>query len=223
MFTHKIVLSLVCIATGGTVLAQDAQTTRTVAELPVELEGTGERAPAPPPESSAQDPGNADPAAQSYGIGSLASEDQISAIDIDVMPGGAGLPDGSGTFADGKQVYENSCAACHGADLEGVPELGAPQLIGGRDTLASDKPVKTVESYWPYASTLFDYVHRAMPMDSPGSLSPDEVYAVSAYILGRAGITPDDPDAALDREGFAGITMPNKGGFVDDPRGPDSY
>ncbi len=71
-----------------------------------------------------------------------------------------------------------------------MADLGAPRLIGGRGTLASDSPVKTVESYWPYASTLFDYIHRAMPMDAPGSLSADEVYAVSAYILGQAGITP---------------------------------
>jgi cytochrome c len=102
--------------------------------------------------------------------------------------------------------------------LEGIPELGAPKLIGGRGSLASDAPVKTVESYWPYSSTLFDYVHRAMPLHAPGSLSPDEVYAVSAYILGRAGITSQEPDAMLDAETMPKVAMPNADGFVADPR-----
>ena len=99
-----------------------------------------------------------------------------------------------------------------------MSELGAPRLIGGRGTLADDNPVKTVESYWPYASTLFDYVHRAMPMNAPGSLSANEVYAVSAYVLGRAGITSDDADTTLDAQSMAAIGMPNVTGFVPDPR-----
>ncbi|MFZ3585308.1 c-type cytochrome, partial [Loktanella sp. DJP18] len=105
--------------------------------------------------------------------------------------------------------------------LMGVSQLGAPQLIGGRGTLATDAPVKTVESYWPYASTFFDYTHRAMPMTEPGSLSADEVYAISAYVLGQAGITSTEPDNVLDAASMADIKMPNADGFVLDPR-PDT-
>ena len=118
-----------------------------------------------------------------------------------------------------KRFYAAICSSCHGENLEGIKELGAPQLIGGRDTLASDSPVKTVESYWPYASTLVDYVHRAMPMDAPGSLSPDDVFAVSAYVLGRAGIV--EKDFTLSQDNIGEVTMPNADGFIDDPR-PDA-
>ncbi|WP_411976632.1 c-type cytochrome [Sulfitobacter faviae] len=115
-------------------------------------------------------------------------------------------------------ILRSLCSSCHGENLEGIAELGAPKLIGGRGSLASDKPVKTIESYWPYSSTLFDYVHRAMPLHAPGSLSADEVYAVSAYILGRAGITSDEPDAMLDAESMPKVVMPNADGFIADPR-----
>jgi cytochrome c len=110
--------------------------------------------------------------------------------------------------------------ACHGENLEGVAELGAAVLIGGRDSLASGSPKKTVESYWPYASTLFDYVKRAMPFNAPGSLTDDEVYAVSAYILGEANIL--DKGAVLDANTLAGVEMPNRDGFIPDPR-PDIF
>jgi S-disulfanyl-L-cysteine oxidoreductase SoxD len=109
--------------------------------------------------------------------------------------------------------------ACHGGDLEGNSDLGALRLIGGRDTLDTESPVKTVESYWPHASTLFDYTHRAMPMNAPGSLTADEVYAISAYVLGRAGIVGEDFE--MDADSFAEIEMPNVDGFVPDPR-PDT-
>ncbi len=135
------------------------------------------------------------------------------------MPGGSGLPEGSGTHAAGAEIYKAKCGSCHGAEMEGVAALGAPQLIGGRGTLASDKPVKTVESCWPEASTLFDYVNRAMPMTLPGSLTSDEVYALSAFILGEAGII--DTSITLDKDSFATIVMPNADGFFPDPR-PDT-
>lgn len=102
----------------------------------------------------------------------------------------------------------------------GVPDLGGPALIGGRDTLASDKPLKTVESYLAHASTLYDYIHRAMPLDMPGSLEANEVYALSAYILGRGGILGED--ATLDAQSLPAVEMPNADGFVDDPR-PDAH
>ncbi|MEX1663693.1 c-type cytochrome [Thioclava sp. 15-R06ZXC-3] len=215
----NLTLVLFCFAASGVANAQTENSARTVAAIPAEINDTGERAPAAPPRSSAGDATPIDLAANRYGIGSPASQEEIARIDIDVMADGRGLPEGSGTYAEGEALYADSCVACHGEDLEGIAELGAPKLIGGRGSLASENPVKTVESYWPYASTLFDYVHRAMPMDTPGSLSPDEVYAVAAYILGRSGIIDENPETELNSESFARITMPNAEGFVKDPRG----
>jgi len=130
-----------------------------------------------------------------------------------IPPDGTGLPPGQGSVQQGLAVYMAHCAACHGAALQGSKPIGAPALIGGRGTLAG-KPVKTVESYWPYATTLFDYVKRAMPMTAPGSLSDDEVYAVSAYILAQAHILPDN--AVLDAKTLPQVRMPNRAGFVRD-------
>ena len=155
-----------------------------------------------------------------YNFGSNASASDIAMINIDVMPDGRGLPAGSGNYSDGKSVYAAKCAACHGADLGGVPGTGASALIGGRGSLASGKPNKTVESYWPYASTVFDYVKRAMPFNAPGSLSDDEIYAVVAYVLGEANIF--DKSATLNASSLAKIEMPNKDGFIPDPR-PDVF
>jgi S-disulfanyl-L-cysteine oxidoreductase SoxD len=155
-----------------------------------------------------------------YGFGTTASEQEIAAIDIDAMPDGRGLPPGSGTYAEGREVYMAQCAACHGEQLEGIPELGGDKLIGGRGSLASGSPVKTVESYWPYATTLFDYVKRAMPLVAPGSLSDDEVYAVSAFILAEAGII--GRDQVMNATTLPEVLMPNRDGFVPDPR-PDVH
>ncbi|MEI4260477.1 c-type cytochrome [Roseovarius sp. D0-M9] len=223
MFTRNLTIICAMGALTGTLagpaLAQEGD--RTVAALPETLEETGERAPMEVPESSAESVGDITPAENAYGVGQPASEEQIAAVDIDAMPDGRGLPDGSGTYAEGEELYEAVCAACHGLDMMGVSELGAPQLIGGRGTLASDAPVKTVESYWPYASTFFDYTHRAMPMTESGSLSADEVYAISAYVLGKAGITSTEPDSVMNAEAMAKVEMPNANGFVEDPR-PDT-
>jgi S-disulfanyl-L-cysteine oxidoreductase SoxD len=133
-----------------------------------------------------------------------------------IPPSGAGLPPGSGDVARGKEVFAEKCAACHGENLQGVKGTGGVALIGGRGTLASAKPVMTVESYWPYATTLFDYVRRAMPFNAPGSLTDDEVYAVAAYILAEAHIAPDN--AALDAKSLPQVQMPNRQGFYRDPR-----
>ena len=225
MFTRK--LSLLCtlaITATGPSIAQnnsnESAPARTAAALPERIGEFDERAPTPTPASSAESVVDINPDDLDFGIGQPATQERIARVDIDVMPDGQGLPPGQGTFAEGEEVYSQSCAACHGADLEGISELGAPKMIGGRGTLSDAKPVKTVESYWPYASTLFDYVHRSMPMDAPGSLSADEVYAVSAYILGRADIISDDPDTTLDADTLAEVEMPNADGFVPDPR-PD--
>ena len=150
-----------------------------------------------------------------YGFGSTPSAETMQRF-VSPLPDGRGLPQGSGSVGQGRTVYERRCAACHGADLEGGQ---GDRLIGGRGTLVQrpgQAPIKTVESYWPYATTLFDYVKRAMPLDAPGSLDDAEVYAVSAYILSRAGIVP--PDATLDARSLAAVRMPNRDGFVPDPR-----
>ncbi|MCJ1901987.1 MULTISPECIES: cytochrome c [Paracoccus] len=195
-------------------LAQDAAAPRSVAPLPAELPDSGE--PTPPSPVVADDAAGTPGLEADFGIGRPATAEEIAAIDIDATPDGQGLPDGRGSYAEGKALYDERCVACHGENLEGIPETGGPALIGGRDTLAGDKPLKTVESYLAHASTLYDYIHRAMPMDAPGSLTPDQVYAISAYILGRAGIL--DETAVLDRETLPQVRMPNAEGFTADPR-----
>lgn len=135
---------------------------------------------------------------------------------------GRGLPAGSGNYAQGEKVYQAKCVACHGAKLEGT-KLG-DRLIGGRGTLVNNSParapVKTVESYWPHATTIFDYVKRAMPFNAPGSLTNEETYAVIAYILGQANIV--DKNQVIDATTLPKVAMPNRNGFVSpDPR-PDA-
>ncbi|MFN4142108.1 c-type cytochrome [Aestuariivirga sp.] len=155
-------------------------------------------------------------AQQRYGIGEEPSAEQISGWDIDVRPDGAGLPGGRGSVSEGQQIYEAKCVACHGVSGEEGP---MDRLVGGKDSLDTSKPVKTVGSYWPYAATLFDYVHRAMPFDQPQSLADNEVYAVSAYILHLNGLVPED--AVLDARSLPQVQMPNEDGFFGpDPR-PD--
>ncbi|CAI4029607.1 Cytochrome C [Nitrospira tepida] len=161
------------------------------------------------PGSSAEEPPGA------YGLGRPASDAEIRAWDIDVAPTGEGLPPGQGTVKQGAQVYVLKCAACHGATGREGPQ---DRLVGGRNTLASAHPVKTVGSYWPYATTLYDYVRRAMPFDAPQSLSPDEVYSVVAWLLHQNGIVPED--VVLDARTLPQIRMPNRDGFIQDPR-PD--
>lgn len=158
--------------------------------------------------------------AEPFGFGTTPSAEEIAAIDIDAMPDGRGLPAGSGAVADGEAVYAEQCAACHGENLEGIGETGGAALIGGRGTIGTPETKKTVESYWPYASTLFDYVKRAMPFNAPGSLSDDDIYAVSAYILHRADIV--DAEAVMDASTLAAVEMPNQDGFIPDPR-PDLH
>lgn len=159
-------------------------------------------------------------AAETFGFGTTPTAEEIAMIDIDAMPDGRGLPAGSGTVAAGETVYVEQCAACHGEQLEGVGETGGAALIGGRGTIGTPETKKTVESYWPYATTLFDYVKRAMPFNAPGSLSDDDIYAVSAYILHRADVI--EADAVMDASTLAAVEMPNKDGFIPDPR-PDLH
>lgn len=145
-------------------------------------------------------------------FGRSATPEDIKAWDIDVRPDGKGLPTGRGTVAQGRTIYEDNCAACHGTNgRDGIKD----RLAGGQGTLASDNPIKTVGSFWPYATTLFDYIHRAMPYQAPGTLSVDETYAVAAYILSLNGIVPED--GSLDNQSLLKVKMPNRNGFIPDP------
>ena len=150
-----------------------------------------------------------------FHLGRVATQDEIQAWDIDVAPDGKGLPVGRGTVQEGARVYAERCASCHGATGVEGPK---PKLIGGQGALASAHPLKTVGSYWPYATTLFDYIYRAMPFVAPQSLTPDQVYAVTAWILFQNGLL--EKDAVLDRETLPEVRMLNRDGFVPDPR-PD--
>jgi len=153
-----------------------------------------------------------------YGLGQTASPELIAGWDIDVRPDGQGLPTGQGTAADGEAVFVEQCASCHGEFGEAVGRF--PVLIGGGDSLASSTPVKTVGSYWPYASTLWDYIHRAMPFGNAQSLSVDETYAVTAYVLYLNDLVAED--FVLDRSSLPKVAMPNRDGFIaEDPR-PDT-
>jgi mono/diheme cytochrome c family protein len=150
-----------------------------------------------------------------YGIGRAATPAEIAGWNTDIDRDGNNLPPGSGSVSHGHQVFDQQCAACHGAKGEGG--IG-DQLVGGQGTLASPKPVRTVGSYWPYATTLFDYIRRAMPQNAPQSLGNSDVYAVSAYILNLNGLLP--VDTTLDAGTLRAIKMPNRSMFVGDPR-PD--
>jgi cytochrome c len=145
----------------------------------------------------------------------IASAD-IALWDISIGPDGAGLPPGRGTPTQGESVYAAKCQACHGEKGAGGPN---DALVGGMGSLAPGKvPVKTVGSYWPYATTLFDYVRRAMPFSEPKSLTSDEVYAVSAYILNLNGIVGSND--VLDAQSLPKLRMPNRDGFIPFPRNP---
>jgi hypothetical protein len=159
----------------------------------------------------------ADPtAAQAPRFGRPVSAADIAAWDISIGPDGAGLPPGRGTAAQGEAVYAAKCMACHGEKATGKPN---DPLVGGIGSLAPDQvPVKTVGSYWPYATTLFDYIRRAMPFPESKTLASDEIYAVSAYILHLNGII--GTEIVLDAQSLPQVKMPNRDGFIPFPRNP---
>lgn len=143
------------------------------------------------------------------GIGRLATSQEMHGWDIDVRPDGAGLPPGSGSVTVGRAIYEARCASCHGAGGIGA---SAPALVGGAGTLGTRRPVRTIGSFWPYATTVYDYIYRAMPWDRPMSMTADEVYAVTAYLLNANKLVPDD--AVMDAKTLPAVRMPNQDGFV---------
>ena len=151
--------------------------------------------------------------AQTYGLGRAISPDEDKKVDITIGPEGRELPDGSGNAIDGAQVYELRCKECHGDQGVGGDQAA---LIGRTEQLREARPIKTVGSYWPFATTLFDYTRRAMPFEEPGTLSNDQVYAVTAYVLHLNGIIEEGLE--LNRETLPQVEMPNRGGFVRDPR-----
>ena len=147
-------------------------------------------------------------AAETPHLGTPVTPADIAAWDMSISPDGAGLPPGKGTAVQGKEIYALKCTGCHGANGEGKP---ADRLAGGQGSLATDAPVKTVGSYWPYATTLFDYVRRAMPLNEPQSLTNDEVYAVSAYVLSLNGLIGAKDQ--LNAKTLPKIKMPNRDNF----------
>lgn len=149
-------------------------------------------------------------------IGRVPTAEEIARWNIDVRPDGLGLPPGRGTARQGEEIYLARCAQCHGEFGEAVGRW--PQLVGGQGSLTWDDPIKTITSYWPYATTVFDYIKRAMPFGDAQSLTDDEVYAITAFLLASDGIISED--FVVDAQSLPKIVMPNAEGFIEDPR-PD--
>lgn len=142
------------------------------------------------------------------GLGVPATPAQVAGWDVSIGPDGAGLPPGSGTAEAGKTVYDAKCAACHGVDGAGRPN---DQLVGGQGTIAGTAPIRTIGSYWPYATTVFDYVRRAMPYVTPHSLTADETYALTAYLLAQNGVIGQGD--VMNAQTLPKVVMPNRGNF----------
>ncbi len=156
---------------------------------------------------------------ETFGLGREALPEEIAAWDLDVAPDGTGLPVGSGSVEDGEMIFSDYCAVCHGEFAEGVGNW--PKLAGGDGSLADEDPLKTVGSYWPYLSTVFDYVRRSMPFGAAQTLSDDDVYAMTAYILYSNFLVDDD--FVLSNENFLEVEMPNADGFIVDDRPETEY
>lgn len=143
------------------------------------------------------------------GLGEELTAEEVAAIDFTIMADGDGLPEGAGNAVSGRDIYNRNCLACHGENGSGgVNDV----LAGGLGSLTGPRPQKTVGSYWPYATTIFDYVRRAMPFQTPGSLSNDEIYAITAYLLFINGVIAEDSE--INAESLPQVKMPNRGNFV---------
>ena len=149
----------------------------------------------------------------------VATDEEVALVYLSIQPDGENLPAGSGTAEQGEPLYQLHCASCHGADGEGGL---ANKLVGGHGTLASNAPVRTLGSYWPYATTVFSYVRRSMPYQEPMSLSNDDYYAITAWMLNKNDIIA--ADAVMDRNSLPAVVMPNRDGFINAyPDIPDEY
>jgi S-disulfanyl-L-cysteine oxidoreductase SoxD len=154
-------------------------------------------------------------AQQGPNLGKPVSQEDLASWDISIGPDGAGLPPGSGTVKQGEAVFAAKCQACHGEKGAGQPN---DRLVGGQGSLPGDKPpIKTVGSYWPYATTLFDYIRRAMPFNESKSLTNDEAYGVVAYLLNLNGVIPESE--TINAQSLPKVTMPNRDGFITFARG----
>ena len=154
-----------------------------------------------------------------YGFAVPATDEDVALTYLSIQPDGANLPEGSGTAIDGEPVYQAHCASCHGVEGEGGL---ANRLVGGRGTLASDEPVRTLGSFWPYATTVFNYTRRSMPYQEPMSLSNDDYYALTAWMLNKNDIIA--ADTVLDKESLPEVDMPNRDGFINAyPEIPKAY
>ena len=179
---------------------------------------------APSPQAAAavapaQATGGTVPAGGRLGLGREALPEEIAAWDVKVMPDGRGLPEGSGDVAAGEELFIEHCASCHGDFAEGLDNW--PSLAGGEGTLDHDDPEKTVGSFWPHLSTVWDYVHRSMPFGQAQILTPDETYAITAYILYSNMLVEDD--FVLSKENFTEVILPNAEGFIVDDRPETEY
>lgn len=202
----------------GLASAQDrANVIAYLATLTATESATEAPAPVAEPEPSQPRPLARDAEVPAHGVlhlGRLALPEEVTAWDIDVRPDGLGLPDGSGTVETGGELYDEQCAVCHGVFGEG--EGRWPILAGGHDTLEDERPEKTIGSYWPYLSTVFDYVNRAMPFGNARSLSHDDVYAITAYLLYLNDIV--DEEFELSKGNFTSVRLPNEENFYFDDR-----
>jgi mono/diheme cytochrome c family protein len=157
--------------------------------------------------------------AEKFGLGRAATEAEVTAWDTDIRPDGQGLPVGGMTAEEGEQLYIDNCAVCHGDFGEAIGRW--PVLAGGQDTLTEERPEKTIGSYWPYLSTVYDYIHRAMPYGNARSLTDDEVYGITAYVLYLNDIV--DLDFELTHENFAEVRLPNEEAFYMDDRPAEPF
>lgn len=198
---------------------EPAPATETVEDAPVTAPATETVAATSEPASAAEVAEPALAATSPLGLGRIAMPEEIDAWDVAVLPDGTGLPEGSGDVETGESVFGENCASCHGDFAEGLDSW--PVLAGGTGTLTDPRPVKTVGSYWPHLSTVFDYVHRSMPFGGAQTLSADDTYAITAFLLYSNGLVEDD--FVLTKENFTEIVMPNAGGFYPDDRPTTEY
>ncbi len=213
------VLALAYVVADQTVIDMPAPLREAIAVGPAEAQEAEAPAAEEPMVMASLDENPAPSRDGGYGLGRTALETEIAAWDIDIRPDGLGLPVGSGDVWTGDEIWIERCASCHGDFGEAVGRW--PVIAGGFGSLDGHDPVKTVGSYWPYASTVWDYVHRAMPFGEAQSLSDDEVYALVAYILYSNDIVGDDFE--LSNENFADVVMPNAEGFYMDDRAETEY